>query len=577
MATQEGLKISPAVEFDCCVVTTGGREFVARHLVRKLLESGRWIVRIADLAPTISLDENGEQSSILSEALKSGRAVYYGADIRNKSELVKVFQGASVVFHMASPDSSINDFKLHYDVTVQGTRNVISACHECKIKKLIYMSSPSVVFDGVHDIVNGVESLPYPEKYDDVYSEMKAEAEAMVLRSNGREGLLTCALRPINVFGPGDECLIPLIISAAIAGNSMFIIGNGENMTDFTYVENVAHAHICAEQALDSEKHDAAGKAYFITNMEPIKFWEFSSLILEGLGYERPYIHIPVNLVMPIAWVVEMICKKLASYGMAMPQLTRRRIRLFSCTRTFNCSRAQKYISYSPIVSLKEGIRSTLESFQHLRSGVLGITSGDFDEPSKVHKLLGGRRVADILLWRDEKQTFTIILALAVVFYCFCLSGYTFLCAAAQLLLLISVVLFVHNILPASMLGYTIEKIPSSAFEISEETVQNIFLSIRSAWNTGVATLKSLAQGKDWRLFFKAMSLACFLNFLGSISFSTLVATGFISMFTFFYVYEQKEEEIDELAKVTVNILFHLREALMNKLPSNVTDYLQKM
>lgn len=576
MAIEEGLKTFPAVEFDCCVVT-GGRGFVARHLVRKLLESGRWIVRIVDLARTNSLDENDEQSSILAEALKSGRAVYYGADVRNKAALVEVFQGASVVFHMASPDSSLNDFKLHYDVTVQGTRNVIIACLVCKIKKLIYTSSPSVVFDGVHDIINGVESLPYPDKHDDTYSEMKAEAEAMVLQSNGREGLLTCALRPSNIFGPGDKCLIPLIIATARAGNFKFIIGNGENMNDFTYVENVAHAHICAEQALDSAKDDAAGKAYFITNMEPMKFWEFSSLILEGLGYERPYIHIPVNLVMPIAWVVELALKKLASYGMAVPWSIRSMIRLLSCTKTFNCSRAQKYINYSPVVSLKEGIRLTLESFQHLRYGVVGVMCEDFDEPSKVYKFLGGGRVADILLWRDEKHTFTIMLALVVVFYCFCLSGYTFLCAAAQLLLLISVVLFIHSILPSSMLGYTIKKIPSSAFEISEETVQNIFLSIRSSWNTGVATLKPLAQGKDWTLFFKAMSLLCFLNLLGTISFPTLVATGFISMFTSFYIYEQKEEEIDELAKVTIKVLLRLKETLMNKLPSNVTDCLQKM
>jgi nucleoside-diphosphate-sugar epimerase len=97
----------------------------------------------------------------------------------------------------------------------------------------MYTSSPSVVFDGVPDIINGVESLPYPDKHNDVYSEMKAEA--MVLRSNGREGLLTCALRPSIIFGHGHKSLIPLII--------------------------------------------AAGKCYFITNMEPIKFWEFSSLI----------------------------------------------------------------------------------------------------------------------------------------------------------------------------------------------------------------------------------------------------------------------------------------------------------
>uniref|UniRef100_A0A0D6R3L8 3-beta hydroxysteroid dehydrogenase/isomerase domain-containing protein n=1 Tax=Araucaria cunninghamii TaxID=56994 RepID=A0A0D6R3L8_ARACU len=266
------------MDFECCVVT-GGRGFVARWLVRKLLQSGRRIVRIVDLARAISLDEE-EQSSILGEALKCGRAVYYGADLRDQAELVKVFHGASVVFHMASPDSSLNDFKLHYDVTVQGTRNVINACLLCNVKKLIFTSSPSVVFNGVHGIINGDESLPYPEKHNDVYSEVKAEAEALVLRSNGREGLLTCALRPSAVFGPGDRLLVPAIVAAARVGKLKFIIGDGENMYDFTYVENVAHAHICAEQALDSGASDVAGKAYFITNMEPIKFWEFLSIIL---------------------------------------------------------------------------------------------------------------------------------------------------------------------------------------------------------------------------------------------------------------------------------------------------------
>ncbi|KAL7606354.1 hypothetical protein Lser_V15G20655 [Lactuca serriola] len=60
-------------------------------------------------------------------------------------------------------------------------------------------------------------------------------------------------------------------------------------MYDFTYVENVAHAHVCAERALASDgsaSKRAAGEAYFITNMEPIKFWEFMSLILVGLGFE---------------------------------------------------------------------------------------------------------------------------------------------------------------------------------------------------------------------------------------------------------------------------------------------------
>lgn len=104
-----------------------------------------------------------------------------------------------MVFHTAAPDSSINNHQLHYSVNVQGnrsvffvlgfrklcpavlfligtlsliklnlvcigTKNVIDACLECKVKKLIYTSSPSVVFDGIHGIFNGDESLPYPKQ-----------------------------------------------------------------------------------------------------------------------------------------------------------------------------------------------------------------------------------------------------------------------------------------------------------------------------------------------------------------------------------------------------------------------------
>ncbi|KAL7609743.1 hypothetical protein Lser_V15G10877 [Lactuca serriola] len=85
-----------------------------------------------------------------------------------------------------------------------------------------------------------------------------------------------------------QDLLVPSL-AAARAGKSKFIIGDGTNMYDFTYVENVAHAHVCAERALASDgsaSKRAAGEAYFITNMQPIKFWEFMSLILVGLGFE---------------------------------------------------------------------------------------------------------------------------------------------------------------------------------------------------------------------------------------------------------------------------------------------------
>nr|XP_017246119.1 PREDICTED: 3beta-hydroxysteroid-dehydrogenase/decarboxylase-like [Daucus carota subsp. sativus] len=376
-----------------CVVT-GGRGFAARHLVEMLIRCDTFCVRIADLGPKINLDPS-EESGALAQALQSGRASYVSADLRDKSQVLKACEGAEVVFHMAAPDSSINNHKLHQSVNVQGTMNVIEVCVELKVKRLIYTSSSSVVFDGVNGTLNGDETLPYPTKHNDSYSATKADGEALVIKANGVDGLLTCCLRPSGIFGPGDKLFVPSIVNAARAGKSKFIIGDGNNMHDFTYVENVAHAHICAERSLASDGPvavKAAGQAYFITNMEPIKIWEIMSLILDGLGYERPKIKVPVSIIMPIAHLVEAIYTMLAPYGMKVPQLTPSRVRLLSCNRTFDCSKANDLLGYSPVVPLKEGLRRTIDSYSHLRAELCCRKDG----PSKALIYLGSRRGSPI-------------------------------------------------------------------------------------------------------------------------------------------------------------------------------------
>ncbi|XP_010500258.1 PREDICTED: 3beta-hydroxysteroid-dehydrogenase/decarboxylase-like isoform X2 [Camelina sativa] len=371
-----------------CVVT-GGRGFAARHLVEMLIRYEMFHVRIADLAPAIHLEPH-EETGLLGEAIRSGRVQYVSADLRNKSQVVKGFEGAEVVFHMAAPDSSINNHQLHYSVNVQGTTNVVDACIEVGVKRLIYTSSPSVVFDGVHGTLNADESMPYPPKHNDSYSATKAEGEALILKANGRNGLLTCCIRPSSIFGPGDKLMVPSLVTAARAGKSKFIIGDGSNFYDFTYVENVVHAHVCAERALASGGEvcaKAAGQAYFITNMEPIKFWEFMSQLLEGLGYERPSIKIPAIIMMPIAHLVELVYKLLRPYGMKVPVLTPSRVRLLSCNRTFDSSKAKDRLGYAPVVPLQEGIKRTIDSFSHL-------AAQNQPKTEEKMKLLGSKKKA---------------------------------------------------------------------------------------------------------------------------------------------------------------------------------------
>ncbi|GAB2248260.1 hypothetical protein Droror1_Dr00008142 [Drosera rotundifolia] len=527
-----------------CVVT-GGRGFAARHLVDMLIRYEMFSVRVADLAPTLKLEPN-EEEGILGKALTSGRAQYVSADLCNKAQVLQAFQGVEVVFHMAAPDSSINNYQLHWSVNVQGTKNVIDACVEQQVKRLIYTSSASVVFDGIHGIIDGDESLPYPPKHNDFYATTKAEGEGLVIKANGGDGLLTCSLRPSSIFGPGDKLLVPSLVGAARAGKSKFIIGDGNNMYDFTYVENVAHAHICAERALASKGEvavKASGQAYFVTNMEPIEFWEFVSLILEGLGYDRPRIKIPAFVIMPIAHLVEWTYKLLAPYGMKVPQLTPPRIRLLSCNRTFSSLKAKDRLGYTPIVSLQEGLERTIESYSHLRAD----HQSQRDGPSKTYVLLGSGRVADVLLWKNKRQTLALVLVLAAFYYNFVASGYTTITAVSKLILLVAFFLFIHAILPEKMLGYSIEKVPMSSFHCSEETSHRVALSVVSPWNTAVAALNSLCRGNDWTLFLKVVGILLVLSLAGAVSWHSLFLIAFFISFVGIYIYEKQEAAIDKL------------------------------
>nr|XP_017253255.1 PREDICTED: 3beta-hydroxysteroid-dehydrogenase/decarboxylase [Daucus carota subsp. sativus] len=510
-----------------CVVT-GGRGFAARHLVEMLIRFDMFSVRIADLAPSILLDPS-EQTGALGQALQSGRASYVSADLRDKSQVFKACEGVEVVFHMAAPDSSINNHKLHQSVNVQGTVNVIEACVELKVKRLIYTSSPSVVFDGVNGIFNGDESLPYPTKHNDSYSATKADGEALVIKANGVNGLLTCCVRPSSIFGPGDKLLVPSLVNAARAGKSKvsFLL---------SFLISFLNPDICC--------------AYFITNMEPIKFWEFMSLILDGLGYERPKIKVPVSIMMPIAHLVEAIYTVLAPYGMKVPQLTPSRVRLLSCNRTFDCSKANDLLGYSPVVPLKEGLTRTIDSYSHLRAELYRRKDG----PSKASIYLGSGRVSDILLWRDKRQTLATILVLWAIYSYFVASGYTMITAVSKLLAGASIFLFLHGISPRKILGYTIEKVPESKFHLSKEMSHKVALLIASLWNYAVNSLKSLCSGNDWMSYLKVVLSLLLLDLLGAFSLESLFTLVFPLMFVAFYVYEKKEEEIDGLVLSIISI-----------------------
>ncbi|OMO68021.1 3-beta hydroxysteroid dehydrogenase/isomerase [Corchorus capsularis] len=557
-----------------CVVL-GGRGFLGRTLVARLLRLGGWIVRVADSSShSLQLDSSSASDSLLSDALCSGQASFCHIDVRDTSQIVKVTKGADVVFYMEPSDLDTYDFCNCYMIVVQGAKNVINACRECKVRRLVYNSSADVAFDGSRDIVYGDESLSCPGKFQDLLTDLKFQAEGLIRLANNIDGLLTCVLRPSILFGPGDKQFVPLLVNLAKSGLAKFIIGSGENMSDFTYAENVAHAHICAAEALDSRIVSVAGKAFFITNLEPLAFWEFVSLILEGLGYQRPFIKVPTWIFSYIFTLRESIHDKfrvrIYNYSVS-PQYI---VQLASRTRTFDCSAAEKHLGYSPVVSLHDGIKSTIESFSHLAKDSSFTRYSNFNEQSKAEKLLGSGKVADILLWRDEKRTFTCFLTLAVVFYWFLLGERTFTSSAAKLLLLVTLALYGYSVLPSKIGDFAVPRISPSCFQISESAVKDSIRTISYMWNRGFRVIRLLAKGEDWSKFFKTVVLLYLVKLIISYSLAVVFGIALIFGFTAFFVYEQYESEMDGLGKVLFCISMESKGLLLSFLPDSITSFL---
>lgn len=337
-------------------VVTGGVGFLGQHLVQQLLDSGKYEVTVFDIRDT-----------------GVSKAPVVVGDLRKPEQVSAALRGADVVFHCATATptgENVLNKALMDGVNVDGTTHVIAACVEHGIPRLVFTSSSSVVTDG-SPLYNVDESRPYSRKPMDYYTKTKIKAEQLVLAANGKGALRTVALRPSAIFGGGDLVMVPTLIKQARLGKSKYIIGNGKNKIDWTYVGNVAQAHLDAADALADPQRAAivAGKPFFITNQEPRLFWGFLGDICEGLGYVRPHIRLPFPLMLFLAVVFEyVVCPLVKPFKKLTTEFTVGRMLIISRERTFSSEAARKELGYIPKVKMDEALRRTLTAFEHLRN-----------------------------------------------------------------------------------------------------------------------------------------------------------------------------------------------------------------
>ena len=326
------------------VLVTGGGGFLGKALVRRLLERGE----------SVRSFSRGDYP----ELTESGVEVRRG-DLADPAAVAAACEGMDAVFHAGAKAGIWGAEEEYRLANVEGTRNVLEACRKAGVGKLVFTSSPSVVFGGA-DLEGVDESIPYPERYEAAYPRTKAEAERRVLSANGPE-LLTTALRPHLIWGPGDNHLVPRLVARSRAG-ALRRISGPPCRVDSTYIDNAVDAHLNALERLSSPDSAPAGKAYFIAQDEPMPLWELIDRILEAAGEPPVRRSVSPRAAYAAGCALEVLYRLLGLGG--EPRMTRFLAHELSTAHWFDLSAARRDLGYCPRVSTAEGLARLKESFK---------------------------------------------------------------------------------------------------------------------------------------------------------------------------------------------------------------------
>jgi nucleoside-diphosphate-sugar epimerase len=316
------------------ILVTGGGGFLGSSICRQLTALDHEVVAF-QRSPAKHLEAAG---------IRTARG-----DITNLEQVCAAAQGVQAIIHTAGKAGVWGDPEDYRRINVTGTNNVIEACRSQAISVLVNTSSPSIVHAG-GDIAGADESLPIADHFSAPYPATKAEAEKRVTAANSSE-LKTVSLRPHLIWGPGDPHILPRLVAKA-SGGSLALPGP-DKIIDTIFVENAAQAHVNALQELLGSAR-CAGKAYFVTNNEPMPQGEIIRKLLAAIGVDVKIRAVPVGLAKTAGALCETAWR---TFGLkSEPPVTRFSVEQLATAHWFDTSAATRDFGYTPEISIAEGL-----------------------------------------------------------------------------------------------------------------------------------------------------------------------------------------------------------------------------
>lgn len=326
------------------VLVTGGNGFIGSAVASAYVRARR-SVRVID----IRIDSTRDGID------------FEHVNINDRDAVEHACRDVETVVHCASLVQTRNNARhAVWTTNFGGTKNVIAACRARDVARLIHVSSASVVYGG-SDIEDGDERLPYATSAASAYVASKIAAEKAVLEFASEGSTRACALRPHLVFGPGDNRLIPNFLARR---GRMREIGNRSFLSDFLYIDNFVDAIQVADLKM-AEDALISGEAFFITNGEPLAFFEFVERVLAATGHPRIRGRLPTWLAYLAASFVESYYQLSSREIIPEDGISRFAIQYLTTHHYFSSKKAQRMLHWRPRVPIDVGIHRTGEHFRN--------------------------------------------------------------------------------------------------------------------------------------------------------------------------------------------------------------------